>query len=189
MLWKSSLSLISTWIKRLYNDYGSEGDEYNAFLSQSERWPKPWKVVLTFESVDKIYDLTIQMKPLQQYFHIYVFLTFESMDEILWCDHSNETSSEVLSHGTIYIVCFSNFRRNLWCDHSNETPLVVLSHVAICFPAFYEIKFGLFAIIIFLCIQVYVVLHGEGQMSNPIELKCEGRHLFQRSSCDVFVVR
>ena len=26
----------------------------------------------------------------------------------LWCDHSNETSSAVLSHGTIYIVCFSN---------------------------------------------------------------------------------
>ena len=88
-----------------------------------------------------------------------------------------------------YIVCFSNFGRNLWCDHSNETPLVVLSHVAICFPAFYEMKFGLFAIIIFLCIQVYVVLHSEGQVSNPIELKCEGRHLFHRSSCDVFVVR
>ena len=33
-----------------------------------------------------------------------VVLTFESVDEILWCDHSNETSSEVLLHGTI---CFS----------------------------------------------------------------------------------
>ena len=31
-------------------------------------------------------------------------LTFESMDEILWCYHSNETSSEVLSHGTVYVV-------------------------------------------------------------------------------------
>ena len=31
------------------------------------------------------------------------------MDEILWCDHSNEISSAVLSHGTIYIVCSSNF--------------------------------------------------------------------------------
>ena len=81
MLWKSSLSLISTCIKHFYNDYGSEGDEYKAFLPQSERWPKPWKVVLTFESVDKIYDVTIQMKPLQQYFHMvlfiwYIFLTF-----------------------------------------------------------------------------------------------------------------
>ena len=32
-----------------------------------------------------------------------VVLTFESADEILWCDHSNETSSAVLSHGKIYI--------------------------------------------------------------------------------------
>ena len=30
-----------------------------------------------------------------------VLLTFESVDEILWCDHSNETSSAVFSHGTI----------------------------------------------------------------------------------------
>ena len=32
-----------------------------------------------------------------------MILTFESVDEILWCDHSNKTSSAVLSHGTIYI--------------------------------------------------------------------------------------
>ena len=35
-----------------------------------------------------------------------VVLTFESVDEILWCDHSNETSLAVLLHGTI---CFSIF--------------------------------------------------------------------------------
>ena len=35
-----------------------------------------------------------------------VVLTFESVDEILWCDHSNETSSAVRLHGTI---CFSIF--------------------------------------------------------------------------------
>ena len=62
----------------------------------------------------KSYDVTIQMKPLQQYVHLvlfiqYVVLTFESVDEILWCYHSNETSSAVLSHGTIYSVCSSNF--------------------------------------------------------------------------------
>ena len=55
----------------------------------------------------KSYGVAIQMKPLQQYFHMvlfieYVVLTFESVDEILWCYHSNETSSAVLSHGTIY---------------------------------------------------------------------------------------
>ena len=38
-----------------------------------------------------------------------VDLTFESVDEILLCDHSNETSSAVFSHGTIYLVCTSNF--------------------------------------------------------------------------------
>ena len=32
-----------------------------------------------------------------------VVLTFESVSEILKCDHSNETSSAVLLHGT---VCF-----------------------------------------------------------------------------------
>ena len=43
-----------------------------------------------------------------------VVLTFESVDEILWCDHSNETSSAVLLHG------------------------------AICFSIFYKMKFGIF---------------------------------------------
>ena len=62
----------------------------------------------------KSYGVTIQMKPRQQYFHIILFikytvLTFETVDEILWCDHSNETSSAILSHSTIYLVCCSNF--------------------------------------------------------------------------------
>ena len=62
----------------------------------------------------KSYGVTIQMRPLQQYFYMvlfieYVVLTFESVDEILWRYHSNETSSAVLSHGTIYLVCSSNF--------------------------------------------------------------------------------
>ena len=35
-----------------------------------------------------------------------VTLTFESADEILWCDYSNENSSALLSRGTI---CFSKF--------------------------------------------------------------------------------
>ena len=33
-------------------------------------------------------------------------ITFESVDEILWCDHLNETSSALLLRGTI---CFSTF--------------------------------------------------------------------------------
>ena len=35
-----------------------------------------------------------------------MILTFESVDEILRCDHSNETSLPELTHGAI---CFSNF--------------------------------------------------------------------------------
>ena len=35
--------------------------------------------------------------------HLEVILTSASVDEILWCDHSNETSSAVVSHGNIYI--------------------------------------------------------------------------------------
>ena len=41
-----------------------------------------------------------------------IVLTFESVDEILWCDHSNETSLAVLLNGTI---CFSVFyKMKVW---------------------------------------------------------------------------
>ena len=74
-------------------------------------------VTIPFESLDEIrkcYHSNLNMKLLQQCFHMvlfiqYVDLTFEAVDEILWCYHSNETSSAVLSHGTIYLVCSSNF--------------------------------------------------------------------------------
>ena len=46
----------------------------------------------------KFYGVTIQMKATEQYFPVVVFimlnkvvLTFESVDKILWCDHSNES--------------------------------------------------------------------------------------------------
>ena len=46
----------------------------------------------------KSLSLTIQMKATEQYFPVFLFimlftvvLTFESVDEILWCDHSNES--------------------------------------------------------------------------------------------------
>ena len=41
--------------------------------------------------------------PRVSYGDIKVILTSESVDEILWCDHSNDSSSAVLSHGTIYL--------------------------------------------------------------------------------------
>ena len=46
----------------------------------------------------KIFSVTIQMKATEQYFLVVLFimlykvvLTFESVDEILRCDHSNES--------------------------------------------------------------------------------------------------
>ena len=70
----------------------------------------------------KSYGKTIQMKPLQQYFHMVLFikfvvLTFQSVDEILWyylfrkylfiifesVDHSTETSLAVLTSSWYYL--------------------------------------------------------------------------------------
>ena len=46
----------------------------------------------------KSYGVTIQMKATEQYFPVVLFimlykvvLTFESVDEILWCGYSNES--------------------------------------------------------------------------------------------------
>ena len=57
----------------------------------------------------KSYDVTIQMKATEQYFPVVLFimlykvvLTFESVNEILWCDLSNESYWTVLSRGTVY---------------------------------------------------------------------------------------
>ena len=55
--------------------------------------------------------VTIQMNPLLVEFangaiyfsSNFVVLTFESLNEILRCDHSNDTSSAVYSHGTTLI--------------------------------------------------------------------------------------
>ena len=56
----------------------------------------------------KYYVVTIQMKATEQYFPVVLFimlykvvLTFESVDEILWRDHSNETSLVDALHHTI----------------------------------------------------------------------------------------
>ena len=58
--------------------------------------------------MDGDHGVTIQVKATEQYLPVVLFimlykvvLTFESVDEILWCDHSNNASLAVLSHGTI----------------------------------------------------------------------------------------
>ena len=53
--------------------------------------------------------VTIQLKNTEEYFPVILFimlykvvLTFESADEILKCDYSNESYSAILSCGTVY---------------------------------------------------------------------------------------
>ena len=56
----------------------------------------------------KSLSVTIQMKAIEQYFPVVLFimlykvvLTFESVDEIRKCDHSDESYWAVLSCGTV----------------------------------------------------------------------------------------
>ena len=58
------------------------------------------------------------MKPTEQYFHVVLFYTmksgstFESVDEILKCDHSNESYWAVFSFGAVHYAVQGGF--NLW---------------------------------------------------------------------------
>ena len=52
-------------------------------------------------------------------------LTFESMDEILWCDHSNESSLPVLSHDAI---CLSKFWK---MKFANLVEICLWPHLAV----------------------------------------------------------
>ena len=67
----------------------------------------------------KSYGVTIQMKATEQYFPVVLFimlykvvLTFESVDEILKCYHSNESYWAVLFCGTVYYAVQGG--SNLW---------------------------------------------------------------------------
>ena len=57
----------------------------------------------------KLLSVTTEMKATEQYFPVVLFimlykvvLTFESVDEILWYDHSNASYWAVISCGTVY---------------------------------------------------------------------------------------
>ena len=80
----------------------------------------PYKVVLTFESVDKSYGVTIQMKATEQYFPVVLFimlyrvvLTFESVDTILNCGHFSES---YLAKHVIRVYVFAAIQKRF---HSN----------------------------------------------------------------------
>ena len=74
------------------------------------------------------------MKATEQYFPVVLFiklynvvLTFESVDEILKCDHSNGSYRAVLSCSAVYyaihlvVLTFESVDEILKCDHSNES--------------------------------------------------------------------
>ena len=63
-----------------------------AILNLEMRWLQPWRLDLNLACH------TIQIKATKHYFSVVLFimlhqviLTFESVDEILKCDHSNES--------------------------------------------------------------------------------------------------
>ena len=64
----------------------------------------------------KPWCVTIQMKAIEQYFHVVLFitmykvvLTFQSVDETLVCDYLNESYWAVLSCGAVYALQGSSF--------------------------------------------------------------------------------
>ena len=68
----------------------------------------------------KSYGVTIQMKATEQYFPVVLFimlykviLTSESVDEILWCDHSNETFQVSNTYPGCYLY-FSILQNEIW---------------------------------------------------------------------------
>ena len=80
------------------------------------------------------------MKATEQYFPVVLFimpykviLTFESVDEILKCDHSNESYLAILSCGAVYYAVQSgssfwvSLDEILKCDYSDKSYWVVLS--------------------------------------------------------------
>ena len=80
----------------------------------------------------KSQSVTIQMKATEQYFPVVLFimlykmvLTFESVDEILKCDHSNESywyHLPVVLFIFLYkfVLTFESVDEIWKCDHSSE---------------------------------------------------------------------
>ena len=64
---------------------------------------KWWGVLCNYDFVKELNGVRLWFEPFHtqsQLGDIKVILTSEPVDESLWCDHSNETSSAVLSRGT-----------------------------------------------------------------------------------------
>ena len=125
-----------------------------------------------------------------------VTLTFESVDEILWCDHSNETSVPVLTHGA---TGFSKFHKMEFGIFSRILPLATFGsdrvknrtmwyvdtnlHCHQC-SIFIKLKFACLQIFIEL-LQKWKILHEQKNLrkkkiqplwhSTAAEIKCHYR--------------
>ena len=74
----------------------------------------------------KCYVVTIQIKATEQYFSVVPFITLYKVvltilyvNKILWCDHSNETSSLIFSHGAVFFGIFQN-EILTYCDDTKQ---------------------------------------------------------------------
>ena len=56
--------------------------------------------------------------------------------------HLTLSLPECLMESCKVTLAFESVDEILWCDHSNESSLPVLSHDAICFPQLWKMKFG-----------------------------------------------
>ena len=75
----------------------------------------------------KSFGVTIQMKATEQFFPVVLFimlykgvLTFKSVGEILWCDHSNESYWAELSCDAVYYAV----QGNLSFEFVDEVPVL-----------------------------------------------------------------
>ena len=85
------------------------------------------------------------MKATEQYFPVVLFimlykvvLTFESVDEILKCDHSNKSYWAVLSCGTVYYALYGGSSKN---DKKKMIPVLYQNHAIM--PPRHSVDHGL----------------------------------------------
>ena len=106
-------------------------------------WPFRWRPMsMTFM---RFFDLLMVLLII-----LYkVVLTFESVEEILKCDHSNESYWAVLSCGAVYYAVqggsnfFESVEEILKCDHSDESYWAVLLFGAVCLLIIFKTKLSI----------------------------------------------
>ena len=75
-------------------------------FSQSKKiWPLSNVLLLYFDTTLSEKNFALSVSELKVEVMKSDIPTLESVDEITLCSHSNKTSSAVLSHGTIYLLC------------------------------------------------------------------------------------